>query len=110
MPAASMEKVAVLSSNGGPSYALITPLTSHLWSSLVGYRPFVYFVGKVPPLVVEKTAETKAIIRHVAPHARVGTARVSQDVRLFAAREGCFSDETYLLMTDADMWPLQRGY
>jgi len=104
------QKFAVLSTDANPIYSLLTPITAYLWSELIGYTPFVYIVGDVPGWIVEKTREARALVQAVAEIENVPRWRLAQSVRLFAGREPHFSDDAYLLMTDADMWPLSRDH
>ncbi|ETW95029.1 MAG: hypothetical protein ETSY1_32305 [Candidatus Entotheonella factor] len=110
MPSSS-QKIAVLSADTTGIYAALTPLTAYLWNALIDYVPFVYFVGEIDSFIVDKTLEAGAHVRHW-PEIPQGftSSQLAQNLRLFAALEEGMTHDAYLLISDADMWPLSYAY
>ena len=105
------DRVAVFATDATGIYPLLTPLTAFLWRNIVHFEVFVYFVGDIPPFVVQKTVETGARVRMISAIPQEFSSKsLAQNIRIFAAQESCFANDTYLLTTDADMWPLSRSY
>lgn len=105
------EKLAVFSTDTDPRYASLVPLTAYLWKQQIGWGSLVHFVGEVDPFIVQKTIEAGARVRRCTRILPGFTgARLAQNIRLFVALDDRLEKDCYLLMTDADMWPLSRTY
>jgi hypothetical protein len=82
-----------------------------LWKEHIGWGTLVYFVGEVDSFIVQKTIEAGARVRHCSRLLPGFTgATLAQNIRLFVPLDDRIEENSYLLMTDADMWPLSRTY
>jgi len=102
------EKYVCYSTNEVAMYAWFVPLTALMWREVAGYRSIVAAVGDVPSLVLDAAAEVGARVVPVAPVKCCGGGTLSQIVRLFAYLAPGVEPEDYVLLGDADAWPLQE--
>lgn len=107
---------AILACSLNPDYAFFLPFDTALWRRL-GYRATIFLVGTPEEwstgpcgLAAREARKLGAELRFV-PHVEGRKdSTVAQCVRAGAGAlpEGVFRDTDYALVTDADLWPLDR--
>lgn len=100
------------------SYAAVVPLTALFWRDLIGHEPRIYLVGDesewlsrqetaVVPEALRELGVAHSFIEHLGgQHDR----NVAQNVRQHAAADQRIPDDTWIMASDADLWPLQREF
>ena len=109
-------KRAVISSDANVDYYFFLPLTSLFWQR-IGYHPTIFLIGTYDEwmkggrqkLAVTEAAATGADIRFVDHVEGYRGRTCGKAVRLAAAALDV-PDDTYLLTSDMDMWPLSRDW
>lgn len=109
----------VISLNEGRDYAFSAPFAALFWRDVIGYEPLVLLVedevywraqGRYCPLVLDTLRELSLDVRFVGHVEGYETARIGQNARQHASVYDDVAADTWLMMTDADLWPLNRDY
>ena len=112
-----MTTVVAIGSSTARDYSFLLPFTCLFWREVAGHVPLALLIGDE-----EEWRSGKARVPHqalvdlgvdfrVVP--RVGDyhdSTLAQNVRQHAAALSWIPDDTWIMMSDADLWPLRRDY
>jgi len=105
----------ILSSSSWRDYSFLVPITALLWREVIGYEPFVFAVGdwtRSKRCIASKEYLERLGVRHVNLTALEGLneSSVAQNCRQHAAALREFQDDEWLMLSDADLWPLWKPF
>lgn len=110
--------LVVFGSSSDRDYSFLAPITALFWREVVGFEPLVFLVGTE----AEWRAKPDACVvldglrLHDVGVCFTGNemgdfpiGTIAQHVRYHAAADSAIAEDRWVMMTDADLWPL-RGY
>ncbi len=110
---------AILSTTAERRYAFFSPLTALLWRVRVGLTPVVFLVSSAdswshgPALVTRNfffSLVSLGLAKVVEVPCKRHCAFVAQAVRLFFSCLSFFSPSSWAVISDADLWPINRDF
>lgn len=116
--------LVVFGSSTDKDYCFLAPLSAVFWREVVGFEPRVFLVGSEEEWKSQNhTNAALAALRaqgvdvHFTGRIEIGeTAEVypiattAQHVRYHAAADSSIPDDRWVMMTDADLWPLKGNF
>ena len=114
-----MNTTVVIGCSNWRDYSFPAPIAALLWREVVGYKPLILLVKKdgtdwtspprnqvVTDFLVEHGLEFR-YVNQVDPYESHVTA---QNCRQHVAALNCFADDDWIMLSDADLWPLKRDF
>lgn len=106
----------ILSTSTHPDYSFPVVIAALLWKEIVGYRPFIFLCGSSEDWATGRPCKTKRLIEELGIHyERLALMDewpphvTAQNCRYYAAALS-FNPETWLMLSDADLFPLKRDF
>lgn len=121
-PDTSTDTIVAIGCSPDADYAFLAPLTALLWRDVVGHVPRLFLVGPGADGGRASWASGKAKIaldalrhheidhRFVGPVEGVAYPQVAQNVRHHAAADPTIPDDQWIMLADADLWPLRAQF
>lgn len=113
-----MTTLVAVSSTKESDYSYLLPFACLLWREVIGFEPVVLLVGDEREWAAESGPKAclSALRRFGFVHRFVGRIEGHTDVamskhsRQHLAAWSSISDDTWIIPSDADLWPFQRSY
>ncbi len=120
-----MKTLVCFGSSTMTDYAFLAPLTALMWRDVIGHTPRVFLVGTKSEWVSlgRTRAAVEALEHHRIEHQFVDRfqalkdrpevyqdSTVAQNIRQHASSDPSIPDEQWVMMSDADLWPLRREF
>lgn len=105
-----MRRIITLSVSENPVYAWFVPLCTLMWREVAGFDVSCIFVGPVDAWLLERAREVGTHVHEAAPLTCCSNPTASQLIRLFSHTLPGIAPDDYLLLVDADAWPLARAF
>lgn len=111
------DTVVAIGCSTDSDYDFLIPLTALFWRDLIGHCPRVFLVGSEEDRHSGRlSVSLRALRHHGIEHFFVGRvegyqdATVAQNVRHHAAADPFIAGEQWVMLSDADLWPLRREF
>lgn len=99
-------------------YSVLLPITCLLWRDLVGHQPYVALIGDEAEWQADAAASValRALrhhgfdLRFVAKFGDYKSANLAQSIRQHVPADHAIDGAAWVMMADADMWPIQRDF
>ncbi len=110
-----MSKYVAIASNEDSTYLFFAPITSLIWRKFVGYEPIVHLVfpqsTQLTDFVEIKLKELNIKTYDVNfLQNDYGTGVLASACRIYSCLIQDLDDSDYILISDIDMWPLDRDW
>lgn len=114
-----MSKTVVIgASSNVRDYSFCVPLAALLWRDVVGFETFWYLIGTdqdwtVPArnkVVVQMLQRLNVGFKRLDPVEGYEVSTQAQNIRQHAAADPQWGDDEWLMMTDADLFPMKRDF
>jgi hypothetical protein len=108
---------AIFSTDMGPDYAFLVPITSLIWKKRIGFNPICFFVGTeakwndngLTKFILEKSREAGTQAEFIDFIDGVKQSTIAQVSRLYGGCLNC-NDDDYIITSDTDMWPINKSW
>lgn len=112
------QTVVAVGSSKIRDYSFLLPLTCAFWRDVIGFKPIAFLVGSETEWLAEqKTRVVVDALRSLEiDHRFVGRidgyddGTIAQNARQHVAALSEIVDDTWVMMADADLWPLRKGF
>ena len=98
-------------------YSFLIPLSALLWKRHIGFQPIIFLIGNENDwdtgrnkIVISALNTLEIKYKFVSFIDGYSEGTVAQNIRQHAAADKKIDDDTWIMMSDADLWPIRREF